>query len=47
MIQASEDLGFALKPGEPIRVIGEGVRHDLQRDLAVGVIQTHWNLWFL
>ena len=35
MVEAGEDLGLPREPGEPVRIAGEGVRQDLQRDLAV------------
>ena len=35
VVQAGEDLGLPLEPGEPVGVSGEGVGEDLQRDLAV------------
>ena len=35
MVQASENLRFPLKSGEPIRIVGNRLRQDLQRDLAV------------
>ena len=35
MVEAGEDLSFPLEPGEAIRIIGEGVRQELQRDLAI------------
>ncbi len=35
MVEAGEDLGLPLEPGEPIRVRREGVRQDLQGDLPV------------
>ena len=35
VVQAGEDLRLPREPGEPIRVIREGVGQDLQRDLAV------------
>ena len=34
MVQAGQHLRFPLKPSEPIRVRGEGVGEDLQRDVA-------------
>ena len=33
-VEAGEDLRFPLEPGEAIRISGEGVRQDLQRDVA-------------
>ena len=35
MVEAGQDLRLPREPGEPIRVIREGVREDLQGDLAV------------
>jgi len=35
MIEAGEDLGFALEAGQSIRIGREGVGKDLQRDFAV------------
>ena len=35
VVEAGEDLGLPLEPSEPVRVSGEGVGQDLQRDLAV------------
>ena len=35
VVEAGEDLRLPLEPGEPIRVRREGVREDLQRDLAI------------
>ena len=35
MVEAGEDLRLPLEPREPIWVLSEGVRQDLQRDLAV------------
>ena len=35
MVQAGEDLRLPREPGEAVRVVCEGVRQDLQRDLAV------------
>ncbi len=35
VVEAGEDLRFPLEPGQPIRIRREGVRQDLQRDLAV------------
>ena len=34
VVQAGEHLRFPLEPGEPIRVSGEGVGQDLQRDVT-------------
>ena len=34
VVEAGEDVRFPLEPGQPIRVSGEGVGQDLQRDLA-------------
>ena len=34
MVQAGEDLGFALETGQPVRVGGEGVGQNLERNLA-------------
>ncbi len=34
MIERGEDLRFAMKAREPIRVAGERIRQDLQRDVA-------------
>ena len=34
VVQAGEHLRFPLEPGEPVGVSGEGVRQDLQRDIA-------------
>ena len=35
VVEAGEDLRLPLEPGETLRIAGEGVRQDLQRDLAV------------
>ena len=35
MVEAGEDLGLPLEPGEAIRIWGEGVGEDLQGDLPV------------
>ena len=35
MIQCREQLGFAMKPGEPLGVSGKAVRQDLDRDVAL------------
>ena len=35
MVEAGEDLGLPLEPGEPVRIVREGVGQDLQGDLAV------------
>ena len=35
MVQQGEDFGFALKPGEPIRILSEGGRQNLERYIAV------------
>ena len=35
VVEAGQDLGFPLEPGEAIRISREGVGEDLQRDLAV------------
>ena len=34
MIQRREDLRFALEPGDAVRIVGEDVREDLDRDFA-------------
>ena len=34
MVEAGENLGFALEPGQPIGVSRERVGEDLQRDIA-------------
>ena len=34
MVEAGEDLCFPLEPGEAIRVRREGVRENLQRNIA-------------
>ena len=35
MVQAGEDLGFPLEPGQPLRIAGERLGQDLQGDIAV------------
>jgi hypothetical protein len=35
MVERGQDLGFPLEAREPIRVAGEGLRKDLERDVAV------------
>ena len=35
MVQAGEDLGFPLEPGQAIRIGGKRLRQDLQGDIAV------------
>jgi hypothetical protein len=35
MIQRGESLRFTREPGETIGVVGEGIREDLQRDIAI------------
>jgi flagellar biosynthesis regulator FlbT len=35
MVQRRKDLRFSLKPREAIRISGEGLRQDLQRDVAL------------
>ena len=35
MVQRGEHPGFALKPREPLRVGGEGLGQDLDRDVAI------------
>ena len=35
VVEAGEDLRFPLEPGEPIGVLGKGVRQNLERHLAV------------
>ncbi len=35
MVQSGEGLGFACEPGQAIGVGREGVRQDLQRDIAI------------
>ena len=35
MVQGGEDFGFPLKPCEPIRIVREGLRQDLQRHIPV------------
>ena len=35
VVQAGEDVGFPLKPGEAIGISREGVREDFQGDIAV------------
>ena len=34
MIQRREDLRFALEPGDAVRIVGEHLREDLDRDFA-------------
>ena len=41
MIQTGEDLGFALEPGQSVRIRCKRLRQDLKRHLAVGA----WYLW--
>jgi len=35
MVQRGEGLGFALEPRDPLRVLGERLREDLDRDPAI------------
>ncbi len=35
MIQRGQRLRFAREPGQAIRITGEGIRKDLQRDVAI------------
>ena len=35
MVEAGEDLGFPLEPGEPIRIRGERLGQDPERHLPV------------
>ena len=35
MIERGQHLRFALEPGQPLRVVDEGVGEDLQRDITV------------
>ena len=35
VVERGERLRFAGEPGQPIRVVGEGVGQDLQRDIAI------------
>jgi hypothetical protein len=35
VVQRSEDLSFSLEPGEPIGIVGKGIRQHLQRDVAI------------
>lgn len=42
MIQCGERLRFAREPREPVRIVGEGIRKDFERDIAIepGVART-------